>query len=169
MRSHDSQPSGCGLFEQELVNAMNDFVKTAETPYFDTAVIRRGARRKQAITTAGIAAALVVACGAGTALATSATGGASHTSVQTAATSTAGDGTTVVVRTSNGKIVRTQLAGASSTAARAALVRYGLTPAFTRVKTSDCPKQQDAVVAVSPHAPTVVHAGDTILVTSCFR
>lgn len=169
MRSHDSQPSGCTLFEQELVNAMNDFVNTAETPHFDTAVIERGARRKRATAIAGIATALVVACGTGTALAAGAASSGSHTSVRTAAASTTADSTTFLVRTSDGTIAREQLAGASTARARAALVHFHLTPTFTRARMADCKKQQDTVVAVSPHAPTVVHAGDTVLVTTCYR
>ncbi|MFF7988079.1 hypothetical protein ACFZDK_55390 [Streptomyces sp. NPDC007901] len=169
MRSHDSQPSGCTLFEQELVNAMNDFVNTAETPHFDTAVIERGARRKRATAIAGIATALVVACGAGTALAAGAVGSGSHTPVQTSAGSTDADSTTLLVRTSDGTTAKEQLAGVSAARARTALVHFGLTPTFTRVQKSDCKKQEDAVVALSPHAPTVVHAGDTVLVTTCYR
>ncbi|MGQ4515011.1 hypothetical protein [Streptomyces sp. DW26H14] len=164
MRSHDSLPSGCDPFEQELVNAMKDFVNTAAAPHFDTAAIERGARRKRAATIAGVAAALVVACGAGTALA--ATNGA-HTSAQTAAASAA-DSTTLLVRTSTGT-AKQQLAGVTSQRARATLVHYGLTPTFTRVKKADCPQPEDAVVSVSPHAPAAVHAGDTVLVTTCYR
>ncbi|MFJ5214789.1 hypothetical protein ACIP98_08745 [Streptomyces sp. NPDC088354] len=145
---------------------MNDFVNTAETPHFDTAVIERGARRKRATAIAGIATALAVACGAGTALAA---GSGSHTPVRTAAESTGADSTTLLVRTSDGRTAKEQLAGASAARARVALVHFHLTPTFTRVRMSDCKKQQDAVVAVSPHAPTVVHAGDTVLVTTCYR
>ncbi|MGW1046473.1 hypothetical protein [Streptomyces sp. NPDC002547] len=169
MRSHDSQPSGCTLFEQELVNAMNDFVNTAETPHFDTAAIKRGARRKRTTAIAGIATALVVACGAGTALAVTTGDSGSHTAVQTAADSTAADSTTLLVRTSDGKTATTQLAGATAMRAKATLVRFGLTPTFTRVQKADCEKPGDAVVSLSPHAPTVVHAGDTVLVTTCYR
>ncbi|MEU9978766.1 hypothetical protein [Streptomyces sp. NPDC051014] len=168
MRSHDSQPSGCTFFEQELVNAMNDFVNTSRTPHFDTAVIERGARRKRATAIAGIATALAVACGAGTALAAGAVGTGAHTSARTAG-GTAADATTLLVRTGDGRIAKEQLAGASASRARVALVHFNLTPAFTRVRMPDCEKQQDAVVALSPHAPTVVHAGDTVLVTTCYR
>ncbi|MFF2993429.1 hypothetical protein ACFVTC_02465 [Streptomyces sp. NPDC057950] len=153
------------------MNAMNDFVSTADTPHFETAVIERGARRKRATAIAGIATALVVACGAGTALAAGAVGSSSgsHASAQTAAHSTAADRTTLLVRTSDGRIAKEQLAGASAARARVALVHFNLTPTFTRVRMPDCKKQQDAVVALSPHAPTVVHAGDTVLVTTCYR
>ncbi|MEU0041180.1 hypothetical protein [Streptomyces sp. NPDC006333] len=165
MSSHDSQPSGCTPFEQELVNAMNDFANTAETPYFDTAAIERGARRKRATSIAGIATALVVV-GAGTALAAGAVGSASPTSRPAAAvTATSADSTTVLYGSRNGKTVTVPLAGTNSIGARAALVRLHLTPSFSRTPVAGC--KQSTVVAVSPHAPTVVHAGDTIHVTVC--
>ncbi|MFF4901412.1 hypothetical protein [Streptomyces sp. NPDC001068] len=148
---------------------MNDFVKTAETPRFDTAVIERGARRKRATAIAGIATALVVACGAGTALAAGVVGSGSHTSAQTTADRTGADDTTLLVRTGDGTVAKEHLAGVSASRARGALVHFGLTPTFTRVKMSDCEQPEDSVVAISPHAPTVVRAGDTVLVTTCFR
>ncbi|NDZ79053.1 hypothetical protein G3I19_11070 [Streptomyces sp. SID10853] len=166
MSSHDSPPSGCTSFEQELVNAMNDYAGTARTPDFDTATIARGARRKRATAIAGIATALVVA-GAGTALAVGAVGGDAHTTAQTAATATGS--TTLLVRTSDGGTATERLAGVSAARARATLVHFGLKPHFTRVKKADCQKPEDAVVSLSPHAPTVVHAGDTVLVTTCYR
>ncbi|MFE2373574.1 hypothetical protein [Streptomyces sp. NPDC059398] len=169
MSSDDSWPSGCASFEQELVNAMNDFVNTAKAPHFDTAVIERGARRKRVTAIAGVATALVVACGAGTALAATTGGSGAHSSVQTAADSHAADSTTFLVRTSDGKVAKERLGGASSSRARVGLVHFGLTPKFTRVKKADCPKSQDVVVSLSPHAPTVLQAGDTVLVTTCYR
>jgi hypothetical protein len=164
MSPDGSQPSGCTPFEQELVNAMNDFVNAAEAPSFDTAAIARGARRKRATAIAGIAAALVVA-GAGTALATGAAGGGSHSPRPSAAATTTADGTTVLVRSATGKTVTVPLAGVDSIGARAALVRLGVTPEFSRTHVDGCP--QATVVAVSPHAPAVVHAGGTVQVTVC--
>ncbi|WP_328377949.1 hypothetical protein OHB13_19470 [Streptomyces sp. NBC_00440] len=166
MSSHDSPPSGCTSFEMELVNAMNDFVNTTPTPHFDTATIARGARRKRATAIAGIATALVVA-GAGTALAVGAVGSGSDTARPAAAA--AADSTTLLVRTSDGGTATERLAGVSSARARVSLVHFGLTPKFTRVQKADCTKPEDAVVSLSPHAPTVVHAGDTVLVTTCYR
>ncbi|WP_328327992.1 hypothetical protein [Streptomyces sp. NBC_00455] len=169
MNSHGSQPSGCTPFEQELVNAMNDFARTTDTPAFDSAAIARGARRKRTMAIAGIATALVVA-GAGTALAVGNVGSSSHTSKPTAsAAASAADSTTFLVRTSDGTIARETLAGAPSTRARVGLVHFGLTPKFTRVKKADCPQPEDAVISLSPHAPTVLNAGDTVLVTTCYR
>ncbi|MET9532613.1 MULTISPECIES: hypothetical protein [unclassified Streptomyces] len=168
MSSPDSPPSGCTSFEQELVSAMNDFVNSTRTPHFDTATIARGARRKRATAIAGIATALVVA-GAGTALAVGAVGSGSDTARPAAATTAAADGTTLLVRTSDGGTTTERLAGVSAARARVTLVHFGLTPTFTRVQKADCQKPEDAVVSLSPHAPTVVHAGDTVLVTTCYR
>ncbi|MBM9505343.1 hypothetical protein [Actinacidiphila acididurans] len=168
MSSQSSRPSagtGYSPFEQELVNAMNDFASGSDAPHFDTAAIARGARRKRATAVAGIAAALVVV-GGGTALAAGAVGGSHAARPAAAATSTAGaDGTTVLYGSSNGKTVTLPLAGVSSTGARAALVKLRLTPDFSRTPVAGC--KQATVVAVSPHAPTVVHAGDTVHVTVC--
>lgn len=164
MTSHGSQSSGCTPFEQELMIAMNDFAHSARTPHFDTAAIARRARRKTATSIAGIATALLVA-GAGTALAAGTVGGASPASRPTAATTTAADNTTVVFGERNGTTVTVPLAGVTSPGARAALVRLKLTPEFSRTPVAGC--KQSTVVSVSPHAPTVVHAGDTVHVTVC--
>lgn len=56
-------------FEEELVNAMNDFANSAAAPAFDSAGIVRRTRRRRNTSIAGIAAALIVA-GGGTAIAT---------------------------------------------------------------------------------------------------
>ncbi|MEU1529859.1 hypothetical protein [Streptomyces fagopyri] len=143
---------------------MNDFANTAETPAFDTAAIARRARRKQATSIAGIATALLVV-GAGTALAAGAVGSAPHTARPTAATTASAVNTTVLYGSRNGTTVTVPLAGVNSAGARAALVRLHLTPEFSRTPVAGC--KQSTVVSVSPHAPTVVHAGDTIHVTVC--
>jgi hypothetical protein len=122
------------------------------------------ARRKQATAIAGIAAALVVA-GAGTALAAGVVGDGAHASHAAAAHSAASDGTTVLVRSRDGGTVTLPLTGMDSAQARAALVQRGLTPDFTRTPVAGC--AQSTVVAVSPHAPTVVRARATIHVTVC--
>ncbi|MEU1345532.1 hypothetical protein [Streptomyces sp. NPDC005776] len=140
---------------------MNDFAHTAETPHFDTAAIAHGARRKRATALVGIVSALVVA-GAGTALAVGIT---SHTARPTTAAATAADSTTVLYRSSAGKTVSIPLAGLNSTGVRRALVPLRITPSFTRARVAGC--RPAMVVAVSPHAPTVVHPGDTVRLTTC--
>ncbi|WP_327179882.1 hypothetical protein OG599_34450 [Streptomyces sp. NBC_01335] len=161
MSSDHSRPSGCTPFEQELVNAMNDFVNTAETPHFDTAVIARGARRKRTTALTGVVTALIVA-GAGTALAV---GNTSHSARPTTAATATADSTTVLVRTSDGKTVSVPLAGLNSTGVRRVLVPLRITPSFTRARVAGC--RPTMVVAVSPHAPTVVRPGDTVSLTTC--
>ncbi|BBA97460.1 hypothetical protein RVR_3220 [Actinacidiphila reveromycinica] len=163
MSAPGSRPSGCTPFEQELVNAMNDYVNSAETPHFATDAIVRRARRKKATAIAGIATALVLAS-AGTALAAGVVGGGEHTA-RPAAAASATDGTTVLYGSSDGTNVTVPLAGLDSLGVRAAIVPLRLTPDFTRTPVANC--RQGTVVAVSPHAPTVVHAGDTVHVTVC--
>ena len=58
-----------------------------------------------------------------------------------------------------------QLAGLDSTMARALLVgKAQLQAEFVKAA---CDGKPDTVIAVSPHAPTVVHKGDTMTVTLC--
>lgn len=163
MTPHGSRSSGCARFEQELVNAMNDFVNAAATPHFDSAAIAHRARRKRATAIAGVATALVVA-GAGTALAAGAAGSGTHSARSAAAATATGKSTTVLYGSRNGTTV-VRLAGVNSVGARTALVRLGLTPSFSRTPVAGC--KQSTVVAVAPHAPTIVHAGETIHVTVC--
>lgn len=80
MSSHDPRSSGCTPFEEELINAMNDFAHSTATPAFDTADMVHRTRRRRATLIAGVAAALIVA-GGGTALA-SMTGGTSPTTAE---------------------------------------------------------------------------------------
>jgi hypothetical protein len=170
MTSHGLRPSsgtGYSPFEQELVNAMNDFVSSSDAPQFDTAVIARGARRKRATAVAGISAALIVA-GGGTALAVGAVGGSDAARPASVSHTTTVDknATTVLYGLGNGKTVSIQLGGLDSTQARALLVgKAGLTPAFGKASAPGC--KPGSVIAVSPHAPTVVHSGATVQVSLC--
>lgn len=162
MTSHGSRPSGCAgytPFEQELVNAMNDFANGAEAPQFDTAAITRGARRKRVTAIAGIATALILA-GAGTALATTGT----HSSPSAAA---AGKSTTDKnVTTVQYGDIAIQVGGFNLDMAKAELGdKAGLKIAVVKASPSGC--KPTSVLAVSPHAPTVVHKGDTVTLTVC--
>lgn len=166
MTSHPSRHYGCAAhtpFEQELVNAMNDFVNSAEAPQIDTAAIARGARRKRATAVAGFAAVLLLA-GAGTALATS----RSHDALPASSAShrksapTADKNLTTV---QYGEI-RIQLAGFNLDMAKAELGgKAGLKVAVVEASPDGC--KPTSVLAVSPHAPTVVHKGDTVTLTVC--
>ncbi|MGI5457486.1 hypothetical protein ACQEWB_30840 [Streptomyces sp. CA-249302] len=66
----DARPSGCTPFEEELVNAMNDYAGSADASAFDIAPgILRRTRRRRTVGIAAVATALIAA-GGGTALAT---------------------------------------------------------------------------------------------------
>ncbi|WP_245178628.1 hypothetical protein [Streptomyces montanisoli] len=145
---------------------MNDFVSSSEAPRFDAAVIARGARRKRATAIAGISAALVVV-GGGTALAAGVVGGshaARPAAVSHATTTTTGKNATTVLY-SNGGTTRIELGGLNSTGARALLDKARITPEFGKASATGC--KPGSVIAVSPHAPTVVHRGATVKVTLC--
>ncbi len=68
MSSYDPRSSGCTPFEEELINAMNDFAHSTDSPDFDTTGMVRRNRRRRATLVAGVATALILA-GGGTALA----------------------------------------------------------------------------------------------------
>lgn len=150
------------------MNAMNDSTNSAEAPHSGTATTARGARRKRATAVAGIATALVLA-GAGSALAA---GGGSHTShpshtsrpAATAAHKTTADGNVTTVQYGD---IPIQLAGFSLDMARAELVDKAQLKIGTVTKASPRGCKPTSVLAVSPHAPTVVHKGDTVDLTVC--
>ncbi|WP_328580530.1 hypothetical protein [Streptomyces sp. NBC_00370] len=169
MTLHVSPPSG-GMgyspFEQELVNAMNEYASSSDAPQFDAAVIARVARRKRATAIAGISAALILA-GGGTALAAAAAGG-SHTAAPAATshTTTADkNATTVLYGFKNGGTVPLELGGLDPVGARALLSKAQITPQFGKASSPGC--KPTSVIAVSPHAPAVVHKGETVKVTLC--
>ncbi|WP_063766967.1 PASTA domain-containing protein [Streptomyces sp. NRRL S-813] len=127
----------------------------------------RGSRRKRVAAVAGVAAALL-AIGGGTALAVGATGAAAAKTTAapvTAATTGSSDDTTVLLGFPDGGSVRIPLAGYDVTMARALLVgKAHLQTSFVKAA---CDGKPGSVIAVSPHAPTVVHKGDTVTVTLC--
>jgi hypothetical protein len=164
--SRTSDGQGCTPFEQELVSAMNDFVNGEEAPHFDTAAITRGARRRQATAIAGIAAALVVV-GAGTALAAVNSGthesrpaSASHATVK------GGPAKSDAAVLQYGEI-RIELAGVELKLAKAVVVGKAQLKLGTVSEASPAGCKPGSVVAVSPHAPKVVHKGDTVNLTVC--
>ncbi|MFJ9028991.1 PASTA domain-containing protein [Streptomyces sp. NPDC102274] len=172
MTSHGSRPSGCTgytHFEEELVNAMNDFVNAADAPTFDADGIVRGARRKRATAIAGVAAALVVA-GGGTALATAVTNGSDAPKPAAAATATEAttvttdEAATVLVSGSKYKI---DLAGIDLDFAKQRLLKSQLQPGT--VSEVPCGKngKPGSVIAADPHSPKTVFKGDTVNLTIC--
>lgn len=165
MTSHDARPSGrtgCTPFEEELVNAMNDFANSADAPSVDTVGILRKTRRKRVTAIAGLAAALIVA-GGGTALATAVSNG-SDASRSTAATTTTDDATTVLV---NGSKIKREFAGLDLDFAKQLLLKSQLE--LGTVSKVDCGKngKPGSVHSVDPHSPKTVSIGDTINLTLC--
>lgn len=166
MTSHESRPPGCGGYaplEEELVNAMNDFVNAAEAPDFDTARIVQGARRKRATAIAGIATALIVA-GGGTALATINSGseGAKPAGASTATADP--EATYVALEDSKYKL---DFGGLSLDFAQQLLLKSQLK--LGKVSEVDCGKngKPGTVVEVSPHSPTAVPRGARISLVLC--
>ncbi|WP_413807459.1 hypothetical protein [Streptomyces sp. OE57] len=162
MTSHDSRPPGCtgySPFEEELVNAMNDYVNAAEAPDFDTARIARGARRKRATAISGIAAALIVV-GGGTALASINSG-----SEASKPAATRGADTTVLYKFSDGGTLPIELGGRDQESARVQFLKMGVKGEYAKAATGTC--KPGSVIAVSPHSPQTVSKGDTVKVILC--
>jgi beta-lactam-binding protein with PASTA domain len=191
MTSHDARSSGragCTPFEEELVNAMNDFVNASDAPDFDTAgIVRRAARRKRTTVIAGIAATLVVA-GGGTALAAAVSHDARPTTAKPAASSkpvatstsaatskptakptaktTPSAATLLLVRDARGAIVRLQLGGMDLNQAEMYVIKSGLT--LGTISKTSCTGKPGSVIAVTPHAPKTVTVGKgTVELTAC--
>lgn len=165
MTSHDARPSsrtGYTPFEEELVNAMNDFANSADAPSVDTVGIVRKTRRKRVTAIAGLAAALIVA-GGGTALATAVSNG-SAASRPAAASTASDDATTVLV---NGSKIKREFAGLDLDFAKQLLMKSQLK--LGTVGKVDCGKngKPGSVHSVDPHSPKTVSIGATINLTLC--
>ncbi|SDN17511.1 PASTA domain-containing protein [Actinacidiphila guanduensis] len=147
------------FFEQELVTAMNEFARTAPVPHFDAAGIKSRTRRRRAGFVAA-AAAVLIAAGGGTALATVGTG--SHTARPAATTTTPAKGNVTTVP----YVKPFDIGGMDLADATQALGQAGLKPGtITHAAVDNC--KPGSVIAVSPLAPAVVHAGDHVDLTLC--
>ncbi|WP_405535884.1 PASTA domain-containing protein [Streptomyces sp. NBC_00075] len=164
MTSSDPRVSGCvgstggTPFEEELVNAMNDFANSADAPAFDAAGIVRKSRRKRTTTAiAGFAAALLLA-GGGTALATAGSGGSGGQQPADPVDAN------IVLEGGTG---RTDFKGLSLESAKEQLAELGLKPGT--VKETSCHNlgKPDTVIGVSPHSPTAVPIGATVNLLLC--
>ncbi|MFJ5221686.1 PASTA domain-containing protein [Streptomyces sp. NPDC088400] len=166
MTPNDSRPSGCTShtpFEEELVNAMNDFANSADAPDFDTAGIVRKTRRKRTTAIAGIAAALIVA-GGGTALATAGTSGSDAPKPAAVSAASDGDAANVVLSGSKYKI---EFGGLSLDFAKQLLLKTQLELGTVGEKPCGKEGKPGTVIAVDPHSPQIVSKGDTINLTLC--
>jgi hypothetical protein len=166
MSTYDPRSSGCTPFEEELINAMNDFAHSTDTPAFDTAGMVHRTRRRRATLIAGVATALLVA-GGGTALA-SMTGGTSQNTSKPAATTPAPDYKRAIVLLSYGKQgpVAIDFTGMDLATAKGQFLKAGLKLGpITKTNSPGC--KPASVVEVTPHAPTVVEKGDTVSLKLC--
>ncbi|WP_416959804.1 PASTA domain-containing protein [Streptomyces sp. Agncl-13] len=169
MSSHDPWSSGCTPFEEELINAMNDFAHSTDSPAFDTAGMVHRTRRRRATLIAGVATALIVA-GGGTALA-SMTGGTSPTTAEkpmTTATTKGSDYKKAILLLSYGKggPVAIDFTGTDLRTTKGQFLKAGLKlGTVSNVNSPGC--KPGSVVEVTPHAPTIVETGDTVNVKLC--
>jgi hypothetical protein len=165
MSSYDPRPSGCTPFEEELINAMNDFAHSTDSPAFDTAGMVHRTRRRRATVIAGIATALIVA-GGGTALA-SMTGGASQTSAKPAATTPVDHAkATFLLGGGTEKPIPVDLTGWDLATAKGQFLKAQL-KLGTIVKTKSPGCKPASVVELTPHSPKIVTKGDTVNVKLC--
>jgi hypothetical protein len=165
MTSYDeARPSGCTPFEEELMNAMNRFANSAEAPEFDAPQIVRRTRRRRTLGIAAVAAALIAA-GGGTALATSvASDGNSNPTPAASSAATKGDATTMLY--GEDPTIPIDFAGWSLDGAKT-YVEKTQTKLGTVTKKAVKGCKPNSVLGVSPHAPTIVHKGDTVSFTIC--
>jgi len=165
MNWHDAGPSGCTPFEQELVNAMNNYADSADAPEFDAPGIVRRTRRRRAVGIAAVATALIVA-GGGTALA-AISGGTTH-KARPAASSTAAknDATTMLLLFSDGTTLPIEFGRWDLDGAKAYLQKNKQKLGTVTEKAAPgCKPGQ--VIGLSPHTPKTAQKGDTISFTIC--
>ncbi|WSQ11570.1 hypothetical protein OG604_29635 [Streptomyces sp. NBC_01231] len=144
------------------MNAMNRFANSAEAPEFDAPQIVRRTRRRRTLGIAAVAAALIAA-GGGTALATSV---ASDSSPTPAATSTATKSDATTMLYGEDPTIPIDFAGWSLDAAKTYLDKTQ-TKLGTVTKKAVKGCKPNSVLGVSPHAPKIVHNGDTVSFIVC--
>ncbi|WP_405869634.1 hypothetical protein [Streptomyces sp. NBC_00005] len=165
MTSYDARPSGCTPFEEELMNAMNSYADSADSPEFDAPAMVRRTRRRRAVGIAAVATAIVVA-GGGTALA-SMTGG-THQGARPAASSTAvsSDATTMLYGFSEGRPFPIDFSNFDLEGAKSYLLKTQ-TKLGTVSKKAVKGCKPGSVVGLDPHTPKIVKPGDTVNLTIC--
>ncbi|MET8075318.1 PASTA domain-containing protein [Streptomyces sp. NPDC005303] len=158
----DARPSGCTPFEEELMNAMNRFANSADSPEFDAPGIVRRTRRRRTVGIAAVAAALIAA-GGGTALATS-VGGGSDSGPAASRTATTSDATTMLY--GEDPTIPIDFAGWSIDSAKTYMLKTQTkVGTITKKAVKGC--KPTSVIGVNPHAPKIVKNGDTVDFTVC--
>ncbi|KUM95453.1 hypothetical protein AQI95_43125 [Streptomyces yokosukanensis] len=165
----DARPSGRSPFEEELMNAMNQYANSAEAPDFDAPRIVRRTRRRRAVGIAAVATVIVLG-GGGTALAAMNGGGsqsAAATKTPSAKTPAAyRDATTLLYAVDGEKPIPADLWGWDLNSAKAYLLKTQTK--LGTVSKGTAPKcKPDSVIEVSPHAPKTVANGDTVSFVLC--
>jgi hypothetical protein len=163
MSSYDPRPSGCTPFEEELINAMNDFAHSTDSPAFDTAGMVHRTRRRRATLIAGVATALIVA-GGGTALASMS--GASQTPAKPATTTVNHAKATFLLGGLTKEPIPVDLTGVDLVTAKGQFLKAQL-KLGTIVKTTSPNCKPGSVVELTPHSPKIVTKGDTVNVKLC--
>lgn len=164
MSPYDTRPSGRTPFEEELINAMNDFAHSSDAPAFDTAGMVQRTRRRRTTLVAGFAAALILA-GGGTALASISGSGASQAPAKPAA---AGDDSraTFLLGGVTKDPIPVDLTGLDLATAKGQFDKARL-KLGTVTKTAGPGCKTATVVELTPHSPKIVVAGDTVNVRLC--
>ncbi|WP_327400417.1 hypothetical protein OG194_09520 [Streptomyces sp. NBC_01288] len=164
MSSYDPRPSGCTPFEEELINAMNDFAHSTDSPAFDTTGMVHRTRRRRATLIAGVATALIVA-GGGTALA-SISGSGSQTAARTTASTVDHEKATFLLGGLSKTPIPVDLTGQDLATAKQQFLKAQLKMG-TIVKTQSPGCKPASVVELTPHSPKIVVKGDTVDVKLC--
>jgi hypothetical protein len=162
MSSYDPRSSGCTPFEEELINAMNNFAHSSDSPAFDTAGMVHRNRRRRATLVAGFAAALILA-GGGTALA-SMSGDASQSAAKPAAVDHSR--ATFLLGGLTKTPIPVDLTGQDLATAKGQFEKAQL-KLGTVVKVTSPGCKPASVVELTPHSPKIVTKGDTINVKLC--
>lgn len=167
MSPYEPRPSGCTSFEEELIDAMNDFAHSTNAPAFDTAGMVHRTRRRRTTLIAGFSAALLLA-GGGTALASMT--GTSQTSAKPATTTTAAaadhDKATFLLGGLTKEPIAVDLTGMDLATAKGQFLKAQL-KLGTVVKVTSPGCKPTSVVEVTPHSPKIVSKGDTVNVKLC--
>jgi hypothetical protein len=163
MSSHDPRSSGCTPFEEELINAMNDFAHSSDSPAFDTAGMVHRTRRRRATLIAGFAAALIAA-GGGTALASMSDGASQATPAATTTVDHAK--ATFLLGGLPKEPIAVDLTGQDLATAKAQFLKAQLKlGTIVKVVSPGC--KPATVVELTPHSPKIVVKGDTMNVKLC--
>ncbi|MGX9884308.1 PASTA domain-containing protein [Streptomyces sp. NPDC002276] len=163
MSTYDPRSSGCTPFEEELINAMNDFAHSTDSPAFDTVGMVHRTRRRRATLVAAFAAVLITA-GGGTALA-SISGSASQT---TPAATTVDHAKATFLLGGLKEPIVVDLTGQDLATAKALFEKAQL-KLGTVVKVVSPGCKPTSVVELTPHSPKIVFKGDTVNVKLCAR